>query len=79
MTPMDITGKADPYCILKFGNQQQKTNYIKGELDPVWNEVFTFDVETGNEILEIMVYDKDDFGQDDFEGKFALSLADYKD
>jgi len=21
LTPMDITGKADPYCILKFGGQ----------------------------------------------------------
>jgi Ca2+-dependent lipid-binding protein len=34
----------------------------------VWNEVFTFDVETGKEILTVEVYDKDDFGTDDFEG-----------
>ena len=30
--------------------------------------MFTFDVETGKEILDIEVYDKDDFGADDFEG-----------
>jgi Ca2+-dependent lipid-binding protein len=34
----------------------------------VWNEIFTFDVETGREELKIEVYDKDDFGADDFEG-----------
>jgi hypothetical protein len=36
----------------------------------VWNEVFTFDVETGKEILHVSIYDKDDFGSDDFEGQF---------
>jgi len=36
----------------------------------VWNEVFTFDVETGKEMMEVLVYDKDDFGSDDFEGRF---------
>lgn len=76
---MDITGKADPYAVLKFGNQQQKSNYIKQELNPVWNEVFTFDVVTGREVLEITLYDKDDFGTDDFEGKFTLTLDALKD
>lgn len=35
----------------------------------MWNEVFTFDVETGRETLLLTVYDKDDFGSDDFEGQ----------
>lgn len=48
-------------------------------MNPVWNEVFTFDVETGKEILEVLVYDKDDFGKDDFEGRFELSLNEYVD
>jgi Ca2+-dependent lipid-binding protein len=34
----------------------------------VWNEVFAFDVETGKEVLDIQVYDKDDFGKDDYLG-----------
>jgi len=45
----------------------------------VWNEVFTFDVSTGKEILEVIVYDRDDFGKDDFEGRFELTLGDYLD
>jgi Ca2+-dependent lipid-binding protein len=48
-------------------------------LNPVWNEVFTFDVETGKEHLEIIVYDKDDFGADDFEGRCEVSLEGLKD
>ena len=68
LVPMDYTGKSDPYCVLKFGNETHKTHYIKQELNPVWNEIFTFDVETGREELKIEVYDKDDFGADDFEG-----------
>lgn len=79
LTPMDITGKADPYCVLRFGNQQQKSNYVKQDLNPVWNEVFTFDVETGKEVLEIIVYDRDDFGTDDFEGRIEVTLDDLKD
>lgn len=76
---MDITGKSDPYCVLRFGDQQQKTNYIKQELNPVWNEVFTFDVTSGKEVLEVIVYDRDDFGTDDFEGRFEVTLEDLRD
>jgi Ca2+-dependent lipid-binding protein len=45
----------------------------------VWNEVFTFDVETGKEIMEITVFDRDDFGTDDFEGRFEFDLEEFKD
>lgn len=79
LTPMDIAGKADPYCILRFGKQQHKSKYVKQDLSPVWNEIFTFDVETGKEVLEILVYDKDDFGKDDFEGRCELTLEDFRD
>ena len=70
-----IGGKADPYCVLRFGGQQQKTNYQKQDLNPVWNEVFTFEVETGKEILEVIIYDRDDFARtDDFEGRFEVNM-----
>jgi Ca2+-dependent lipid-binding protein len=48
-------------------------------LNPVWNEVFTFDVENGREILELTVFDKDDFGADDFEGRCTITLEGLKD
>jgi Ca2+-dependent lipid-binding protein len=79
LMPMDITGKADPYCILTFGKQSSRTNFIKQELNPVWNEIFAFDVETGKEILDIQVYDKDDFGRDDFLGSVTVTLDEFRD
>lgn len=41
--------------------------------------MFTFDVESGQEIIEGEVFDKDNFGSDDFEGSFQFSLRDYLD
>lgn len=49
LMPMDMAGKSDPYCVLKFGTQESRTNFIKQDLNPVWNEVFAFDVESGKE------------------------------
>jgi Ca2+-dependent lipid-binding protein len=80
LMPMDLNGKSDPYVVLKLGNMQtQRTNFVSSELNPVWNEVFTFDVDTGKELLELSVFDKDDFGSDDFLGAFALKLDGYRD
>ena len=45
----------------------------------MWNEVFTFDVETGKEFMELEVFDRDDFGSDDFEGRIEFDLQDYID
>ena len=41
--------------------------------------MFTFDVETGKERLVVTLYDKDDFGSDDFEGQFTVTLDNLKD
>ena len=79
LMPMDITGKSDPYCVLTFGKQSSKTNFIKQDLNPVWNEIFAFDVETGKEMLDIQVYDKDDFGKDDYLGQMQIYLDEFKD
>jgi len=76
LMPMDITGKSDPYCVLKFAEQESRTNYIKQDLNPVWNEIFAFDVETGKEHMRIDVFDKDDFGKDDFLGWCEFRLDD---
>lgn len=70
----------DPYCVLKFAEQQQRSNLLRQELNPVWNEVFTFDVETGREIMELEVWAKSGgFGGDNFEGKLEFDLQEYMD
>lgn len=41
---MDPTGKADPYCIVKFGNEEHITTVQYRTTEPVWNETFIFEV-----------------------------------
>jgi Ca2+-dependent lipid-binding protein len=79
LMPMDITGKSDPYVVMQLGKETFKTKYIAQELNPVWNEIFTFDVTTGREILDVKVYNHGEFGSDDFCGKFSLDLNEFRD
>ncbi len=65
---MDMDGFSDPYVELLIEGQKIQTNYKKSTLTPVWNESFTFDIQHGRDPLEVYVYDKDTFGNDDFEG-----------
>jgi len=42
---MDLSGKADPYCIVKFGNEEHITTVQQRTTEPVWNETFIFEVD----------------------------------
>lgn len=77
---MDMNGTSDPYVVFtlqnKSGQQVQQINskFKKATLNPVWNECFTFDISSKDEYLVVEVYDKDTFGNDDFEGQFRVEL-----
>jgi Ca2+-dependent lipid-binding protein len=43
----DGIGKIDPYFILKHGFTRQKTRIFQDNLNPVYNESFTFQVRPG--------------------------------
>jgi Ca2+-dependent lipid-binding protein len=45
----------------------------------VWNESFTFDIMHGKDPLQVMVMDKDTFGNDEFQGKCFVSLSILRD
>ena len=45
LPPMDPSGKADPYCIIKFGNEEQFTSIQYRTVEPVWNQTFIFEVD----------------------------------
>lgn len=45
----------------------------------MWNEILTFDIITGQEEMRIEVYDKDDFGSDDYEGSKTIKMDKYRD
>lgn len=76
---MDYGGTSDPYAILKLSQQQVETSYIKNTLNPVWDETYTFDVQAREEILRVVVMDRDAVGTDDFEGKCNIPLRDLRD
>lgn len=43
--PMDVNGKADPYCLIKCGTERGKTKVISTTLNPEWREVFMFKID----------------------------------
>lgn len=84
LKPMDVDGTSDPYVSIEIENQRIETNYKKSTLSPVWNESFTFEIAHGKDPLKVTVWDKDTFGNDDFEGQCYVPLllppnAEYED
>lgn len=41
-------GKSDPYAVITYERFRVKSKIIKNTLNPTWNEVFTFDINTKN-------------------------------
>jgi len=70
----DNIGKGDPYVkIILDENNSQSTKPKKGELNPVYNETFNFNVE-GQKGLKLEVWDSDP-GKDDIIGRSDISLS----
>ncbi|XP_072259300.1 fer-1-like protein 4 [Pyxicephalus adspersus] len=77
LAPADPNGKADPYIIVKVGEQvmDSKERYIPKQLNPVFGEVFemTISFPVDSE-LTISVFDHDLIGSDDLIGETKLDL-----
>ncbi|XP_020090459.1 C2 and GRAM domain-containing protein At1g03370 isoform X2 [Ananas comosus] len=72
---MDSNGLSDPYAKLQLGKQRSKTKVIKENLNPTWNEEFSFRVGDLNDELTIYVLDEDKYFADDFLGQVKVSLT----
>ena len=44
-------------------------------MNPIWEESFTFDIFKGDEVLKVLVMDKDIYKSDDFEGQCFIPLS----
>merc|ERR1712041_2847 len=68
--------KGDPYVVVSYGKQMDKSNVVKGNLNPEWNLQTTFNITAGspNEIL-LEVYDKDTITKDDFMGRATVPVS----
>jgi len=73
----DFITVSDPYCIIKIGTQEARTQRIKDNLNPVWNENFQlyFIHPIGEPFkIEFTVMDKDAI-VDDFLGKVSFDIS----
>ena len=44
----DMLGKSDPYAVLNYGNQKDKTTVAKNTQNPEWNHSSDFDLDVGD-------------------------------
>ncbi|XP_076123859.1 uncharacterized protein esyt1b [Alosa pseudoharengus] len=71
-----IKGKSDPYVKISIGGKTFKSDVIKGNLNPNWNEMYEVVLTKlpGQELL-LEMFDKD-MDQDDFMGRLKIKLSD---
>jgi C2 domain len=74
----DSNGFSDPFVMLQLGNQRFKTKVIDMNLNPTWDEKFSFEVRDVGDALRLVVYDKDLIGKD-FLGKVKFPISDLLD
>ncbi|KAJ1268986.1 hypothetical protein BS78_07G175300 [Paspalum vaginatum] len=73
---MDSNGFSDPYVKLQLGKQRFKTKVIKMNLNPTWDQEFSFLVGDVRDVLKFDVYDEDILRMDDFLGQVRVPLED---
>ncbi|EAY12023.1 C2 domain containing protein, partial [Trichomonas vaginalis G3] len=80
LVKMDKHGLSDPYVVLKLNanGETQKTEVIKKELNPQWNQEFHFTlIDKKTDVLIIECYDWDDHNSHDLIGNAILELAQF--
>ncbi|XP_069488392.1 dysferlin isoform X3 [Ambystoma mexicanum] len=79
LLPMDKDSFSDPYAIVSFLHQSQKTVVVRGTLNPTWDQTLIFyeieifgDPKTIAEIppnIVVEIYDEDTYGADEYMGR----------
>ena len=65
---------SDPYCVMTVGLQTRKSTVKGSNLNPVYNEMFSFSW-NGTDPLVVDVFDKDDLTSDDDMGTATIDLS----
>lgn len=66
-------GVTDPYVILEYEGQRQRTSVIEGSLEPIWGDTFIFDVSPGG-VLVVKLMDEDALSSDELIGTVSVPL-----
>ncbi|KAL9642180.1 hypothetical protein ABK040_007183 [Willaertia magna] len=75
----DLGGTSDGYAVLKFENQEFKTDVVWKDLNPKWNERFTFLVKNLNTNLNISVYDENKLSKGQLIGQVDFNCQELSD
>ena len=81
---MDSGGTSDPFIVARYRGLEVSSRTIPMTLNPQWDETFTFNAPPGKEELddsdevELMVYDRDFGGLNDFIGFCKINMAGVK-
>ena len=70
-------GKMDCYCKLTVGGESFKTKSAHDQgKTPNWQESFSFNINQGESLLEVQIFDKDHASSDDYVGTAHIDLRD---
>ena len=72
----DMNGTSDPYVKIFYGNEEKYvTNVIPKNLNPIWNERFTFFTQDLQIPLIFQIFDRDLIGRDESMGTTKIDLS----
>ncbi|XP_016312744.1 extended synaptotagmin-1 isoform X2 [Sinocyclocheilus anshuiensis] len=72
-----VKGKSDPYVKIQVGGETFKSQVIKENLNPVWNEMYEVVLtQLPGQELTLEVFDRDMDMKDDFMGRLKMNLSD---
>uniref|UniRef100_A0A8C1DEF0 Extended synaptotagmin-like protein 1b n=1 Tax=Cyprinus carpio carpio TaxID=630221 RepID=A0A8C1DEF0_CYPCA len=72
-----VKGKSDPYVKIQIGGETFKSQVIKENLNPTWNEMYEVVLtQLPGQELTLEVFDKDMDMNDDFMGRLKMNLSD---
>ena len=70
----DFGGKSDPFCVVRLGDVEFRSEVVPRTTEPHWGERFHFAVTDMTETLHLWVYDRDRFHDPEFLGRLAVPL-----
>lgn len=73
----DMNGKSDPFVKMTLVNQYHRSSTQYRTLNPVWNEMFHFEIFDIHNQLDLWLYDEDRHGED-FLGRLCIPLLGIK-